>query len=102
MTHEVSENEIVDVFFQDGAYEQGCLNDTFYMEAQTQYNGIRILCDDEKWLSRYSPRYKMIDDDNGVIFGPAELSDVLREFFKTYKVSEEDKKRINTFVHDYL
>ena len=102
MTHEVSENEIVDVFCQDGINAQGCLHDTFYMEADTQYTNIRILCDDEKWLSRYSPRYKMIDEDNGVIFGPAELVDVLREFFKTYKVSEEDKKKINTFVHDYL
>ena len=97
--HIVKDNEIVDVYLCDGSYE-GYPEDSFYMNASTQFDDIIIHCKRGNYPSRYDYTYVMESDSEGLLYEHA-LTYVLREFFKRYEVDSDYSKEIKEFASKY-
>ena len=91
---EVSDNEIVDVYLCEGD-----VPDTFYMEAQTQYDVITISAKNN-WSGRYEPTYILKSEENGII-SEGTWRSVISTFFNSYDVSHDFRRKITMFASNY-
>ena len=97
-TDVISDNEIVDVYVCDGS-DAGSAPDTFYMEAQTQYDVITIYAKNI-WLDRYEPKYVLESEEQGILSEGSRRS-VVSEFFNLYDVSHDYRREITQFAANY-
>jgi len=94
----VLDDEVIDVYVCDGA-DVGGTPDTFYMEAQTQYDVITISATNT-WSGRYEPTYVLSSDENGIL-SEGTWRSVVSTFFKSYDVSHDFRRKITTFASAY-
>lgn len=91
-------NEIVDVYICDGPLK-GAAPDTFYMEAEAQYDVITIHAKNN-WLGRYEPTYVLVSEEQGIL-SEGSWRSVVAEFFKLYDVSHDYRREIKQFAAQY-
>ena len=90
----VGDNEIVNVFLDEG------LNDTFFMEAQTQYEVITIKANTYAF-GRYDASYLLQIEDEDAELASGSLRYVIHEFFNRYDVSDTMRASIKRFASNY-
>lgn len=88
----VGDNEIVHVFLDRG------LNDTFFMEAETQYEVITIKANAYAF-GRYDANYLLQTEDTELASGS--LRYVIQEFFNRYDVDDTMRASIKRFASNY-
>lgn len=89
----VGEDEIIDVYLESAP------GDTFYMEAQTQYDVITISAINEN-RGRYEATYQLKSEENGVL-SEGTWRKVTSDFFQLYNVSHDYKRQITQFAMNY-
>ena len=108
--HAVGDNEIVDIYIGDGS-EAGFAPETFYMEADTQYDVIRIYCKPENYVNGkradgrytatdYENQYTLESEANGII-DETIFGNIVRKFYSLYDVKPEFRKEISQESKNY-
>lgn len=90
----VGDYEILDVHLGDVGSD-----DTFYMEAQTQYDIITISAARHPF-GRYDAVYELYSEENGEL-ASGTLRNVLAVFFDTYEVSKDFRREIKPTASEY-
>ncbi len=89
----VGEDEIIDVYLESTP------GDTFYMEAQTQYDVITISAINSA-RNRYEAKYQLKSEANGIL-SEGTWRKVVSDFFQLYNISHDYKRQITQFAMNY-